>query len=258
MLSRVQCLEQINILGSLDESKIRTSLIGLNELKRLKSKSINENPSAWNTIVIHDTIKVASLNCAGLSSHFIDINADEKLKKADIIHLMETSLEEDEGQHLTLPGYKSHFINIGKGKGIVTYFKEMLFSHEEDFAAANMQITKFNSNQVDVINVYRSYNGNSVELLNHITEMMRPNKPLLLTGDFNICMLSHGHNRMSKGLIKSGFKQMIREATHTRGGHIDHVYWLDEHGVWNYPELELYCPYYSDHDASLITLTTRK
>ena len=105
--------------------------------------------------------------------------------------------------------------------------------------------------------MYRSYNGNSVELLNHIIEMMRPSKPLLLTGDFNICMLHHGNNRMSKGLIKSGFKQMVKEATHIRGGHIDHVYWLDEHGVWKNPQLELYCPYYSDHDASLITLTTR-
>ena len=134
MLSRVQCLEQIHILGSLNDSKIRTSSIGLNELKRLKSKSINENPTAWNKIKMHDTIKVASLNCAGLSAHFIDIQADEKLMKADIIHLVETSLKDDEGQHLNLPGYQSHFINIGKGKGIVTYFKETLFSHEKAFA----------------------------------------------------------------------------------------------------------------------------
>ena len=36
MLSRVQCLEQVYILKSLDEAKIRTSIIGLAELERLK------------------------------------------------------------------------------------------------------------------------------------------------------------------------------------------------------------------------------
>ena len=67
MLSRVQCLDQIQILGSLDESKIRTSNIGLNELKRQKYISMNENPTPWNKREMHETIKIASLNCAGLS-----------------------------------------------------------------------------------------------------------------------------------------------------------------------------------------------
>ena len=48
MLSRAQCLEQVFILKSLDKSKIRTSKIGLNELERLKTISINENPTPWN------------------------------------------------------------------------------------------------------------------------------------------------------------------------------------------------------------------
>ena len=115
MLSRVQCLDQIQILRSLDESKIRTSNIGLNELKRLKHISIN--PTPWNKSEMYETIRIASLNCAGLSSHFMDILADKKLLKADIIHLIETSLEKEEGLHLTIPGYKTHFINISKGKG---------------------------------------------------------------------------------------------------------------------------------------------
>ena len=36
--------------------------------------------------------------------------------------------------------------------------------------------------------------------------------------------------------------------------HIDHVYWKNDDHVWKEPHLELYCPYYSDHDASLVTL----
>ena len=255
MLSRVQCLDQVFIMKSLDESKIRTSQIGLAELERLKRISYNENPTPWNEPNQNDKVNILSLNCAGLAYHFMDIIADEKLKKADIIHLVETSLENNTKEQFSIPGYEAHFINVSKGKGIMTYFKPNIFIHEQDFVAPNMQITKFTSNEVDVVNVYRSSDGNSMELLNRITEMLSTEKSTLITGDFNICMLNHGKNRMSKGLIENGFNQMIRSATHIRGGHIDHVYWKDGNKVWKPPTLEMYCPYYSDHDASLITLT---
>ena len=148
--------------------------------------------------------------------------------------------------------------NVGKGKGIVTYFNPSMFTHKKDYVGQNMQVTKFDSHELDVVNVYRSSDGNSMELLKRITEMLSIGKSTLITGDFNICVLNHGKNRMSKGLMENGFNQMIRNATHIRGGHIDHVYWKDSDHVWKTPTLEMYCPYYSDHDASLITLIRNK
>ena len=145
-------------------------------------------------------------------------------------------------------------INVGNGKGIATYFKENVFSHQQDVKQSKMQVTKFTSMELDVINVYRSSQGNSLELLNYIEAMITHGKSTLITGDFNICFLNHSGNRMSKGLEKVGFIQLIKEATHIRGGHIDHVYWRDDSNVWKDPEIELYSPYYSDHDASCITL----
>ena len=81
-----------------------------------------------------------------------------------------------------------------------------------------MQLTKFTSDELDIINVDRSSKWNSVELLNKIIAMMTIGKPALITGDFNICMMNHQKNRMSKGLEMKGFRQMIKEATHIRGG----------------------------------------
>ena len=253
MLSRAQRLEQVCILRNLDDSKIRTSNIGLEELRRLERISINKNPTPWNKQT-ESTIKIASLNCAGLGAHFIDIEADEKLLEADIIHLSETSLEEQQGHQLSLPGYKQHLVNIGNGKGIATYFKEDVFSHQQDIRKLEMQVTKFASKEIDVIGVYRSNKGNSQDLLHHLEAMITIGKPTLISGDFNICFLNHSGNRMSRGLEKIGFSQLVREATHVKGGHIDHVYWNDDHKVWRDPQLELYCPYYSDHDATLTTL----
>ena len=188
----------------------------------------------------------------------MDILADTTLLKADILHLIETSLEEGENVLLSIPGYRSHFINVGNGKGIATFYKEEIFKHQQDYVERNMQITKFTSEELDVINVYRSSNGHSVELLNHLQDMITEGKPLLITGDFNICFQTISNNRMSKGLEKIGFCQLVKEATHIRGGHIDHAYWRDERDVWKSPDLQRYSPYHSDHDATCITLVKKE
>ena len=83
--------------------------------------------------------------------------------------------------------------------------------------------------------------------------MMTEGKPLLITGDFNICFQTISNNRMSRGLDMNWFRQLVKDI---RGGHIDH--WKDENDVWKKPELKRYSPYYSDHDASCITLLRRE
>ena len=49
------------------------------------------------------------------------------------------------------------------------------------------------------------------------------------------------------------FKQLVHEATHINGGHIDHVYLRSDSLV---ATVELYSPYYTakDHDALCISL----
>ena len=255
MLSRVQQLDQIFILDYLDESKIRTSQIALNELLRLRENSINENPPQW-LRPIRNSIKVVSLNCAGLKPHFVDIKADCHLLEADVIHLVETSLNADEKDVFILPGYSSHAINISNGKGIVTFYKSGIVEHKNDIKESNMQITKFSSSSIDIINTYRSANGHSVELLNNIIKMAPLENAVLITGDFNICYQMNRMNRLIQGLENLGFRQLVNEATHIRGRHIDHVYWRDPTGTWSEPDLDRYSPYYTDHDA--IGLTIKK
>ena len=211
------------------------------ELERLKEISINENPTDWQRLN-KKAVKVASLNCAGLKPHFLDIQADKHLMKADIIHLIETSLDVDEENLLELAGYQPHFLNIGKGKGIATYYKTGVVKHEQDLKENNMQITKFTCHDLDIINLYRSSNGHSVELLNHLLKMITKGKPTLITGDFNICYSVNKNNRLSQGLEKNGFSQLVKQATHIRGGHIDHAYWRDQEQTWEEPQINRYSP----------------
>ena len=85
--------------------------------------SINENPYPWSK-KSENTLQIVSLNCSGLKAHFQDIKTDDRLLKADMIHLVESSLTvEDDAAGFTMEGYKQQFITIGHGKGIATYFK---------------------------------------------------------------------------------------------------------------------------------------
>ena len=70
-----------------------------------------------------------------------------------------------------------------------------------------------------------------------------------------MCYIIQKNNRMSQGLEKKLFSQLVNEATQIRGGLIDHAYWKDVNGVWNKPVVERYSPYYSDHDGICTTLT---
>ena len=195
-----------------------------------------------------------SLNCAGLKPHFKYIQADNTVLKGDIIHLVETSLEINDSNPLYLWGYEVHIMSVGNGKGLATYFKASVFKNQQDFITPHMQATKFCSENLDVINVYRSSKGNSLDLLNKLIEMVTPGVSTLITGDFNICFFRNPNNRMSKGLANTGFQQLIRESTHILGGHIDHVYWMSRNHQWKDPILQRHSPYYSDHDAICVTM----
>ena len=131
----------------------------------------------------------------------------------------------------------------------MTFYRIEVVAHEQDLKDNSMQITKFTHSNLDVMNIYRSSNGHSVELLNHIRRMLPDNKAVLITGDFNICYQMNRTNRLIEGLETNGFTQLVQEPTHIRGRHIDHAYWRDVENRWLEPIIDRYSPYYSDHDA---------
>ena len=87
-----------------------------------------------------------------------------------------------------------------------------------------------------------------------IQTLINDEKPTLVTGDFNVCFLQNMNNAISSSLIKKGFIQLVQKATHVKGGLIDHAYWKDNSEKWKFPVIEKYSPYFSDHDAILVTL----
>ena len=118
-------------------------------------RSLNENPGDWDKIVV-SKIRVAALNIARLTPHMEDLRIDPTLLKADIIHLCETWIHPNqEGQvQFQLEGFTAHFVSVANGRGLATYTRGE-FIHQEDRVDENCQITKFSSDTVDSIHIYR-------------------------------------------------------------------------------------------------------
>ena len=75
----------------------------------------------------------------------------------------------------------------------------------------------------------------------------------LIIGDFNICSKKTSAHQVFLTLKSLGFNQIIHEATHFEGGHLDQAWLRSEKESCS---IEIYSPYYNykDHDALLCTI----
>ena len=252
MLSRVCSLSQIYILDEFDESKMYPDFKALAELETLNNISQNRNKTEWEDGT--GGLRIYSLNCRSLKKHYKDIASDEVLLKSDIILLQETWLEDDSPmQMLEIPGYALHFNSQGRGKGLATYFKSSIFSHEIDVKQDDMQLSKFTSKNIDIISIYRSKQGTINKLNEEISAISRGTKALLMVGDFNYCYLEKAMNSARKFLTENDFSQLIFEPTHLEGNILDHCYLRDRKTFFK-ATVQLHCKYYTDHKGLAVLL----
>ena len=106
--------------------------------------------------------------------------------------------------------------------------------------------------------MYRSSTHSIVETAKSLKKFIDVRETMLITGDFNVCTIKDEKNAVTKLLEGLGFNQLVKDATHVQGGHIDHCYWLDKTKKWEWPELQRYSPYYSDHDCLLLTMKKKE
>ena len=217
MLSRVQSIEQLFIVGEFKPEKIYTKKAAEDELKRLENISINRNPKPWDAEK-RKTLKIATLNCAGFVAHNEDIKLDRKLLKGHIIHLLETSLPSNFNEAgLQIDSMKSEFVSVGKGKGIASFITDDL-SYKFTFESnPNLQIVKIRLKELDSISLYRSSSKSLIETSESILKMIDLSKATLITGDFNVCLMKRPSNIITTSLKELGFKQLIEDATHIQG-----------------------------------------
>ena len=228
-----------------------TSMVALRELDRLNEISKNRKISEWED-KNKGILRITSLNSRSLNKHYEDIRSDTPLLKSDIICLQETWLEEDTNiEDLKIPDYDLHLNSKGKEKGIAIYFKQEIFKHIKDIKQENMQLSKFESSIIDIVVIYRSQDGNYIELRQNIESMTEGKKPELVIGDLNFCYQNHSSNPIKKYFNENDFSQLIQEPTHIEGNLLDHAYKRDTRQIYEY-STETHSKYYSDHKGLAI------
>ena len=224
ILSRVEAMDQLYILDSVPTSKFYADHRALGELERLDNISINKQPAIWEQL-FQWSFKISSFNIRSLNQHLEDFKADPIFQFSDVICLSETWLTSDiANESLEMIGYTLQLNSVGYGRGLATYYKNQKFTHSEDIKQQSMQLTKLKSADLDIISVYRSKNGSQVDLISHLRNLIEANKPSLVCGDFNICYLDESSNRFRDDMDGLGFVEYAQCATHSKGGHIDHMY----------------------------------
>jgi hypothetical protein len=255
MLSRVESIEQLFILEEFDESKIYGSHEAIKELGNMNRLSINEKPTDWYDLKQSRT-RISLLNARSIRPQFEHINMDSTLEMSDAICLTETWLWNDEDKSkFQLDGFRVHHNCAGRGKGVSVYYKESKFAHKQDVTEEQIQLTKLSGKNLEIISIYKAPKGNDSELKRHLMDLIDLRKPTLVCGDFNMCYIESKRNQSTTYLLQNGFKQLVREATHIEGGHIDHVYLRADESLS--ATVELYSPYYTakDHDALCVSFT---
>ena len=134
------------------------------------------------------------------------------------------------------------------------YYKDNTFNPVPDIKTEKLQISKLTSTEMDVIVVYRTAQGSSLELTEHLAMLITPEVSTIVCGDFNICYLSNRNNRVTQFLEANEFFQLVNNSTHIKGGHIDHFYFKPGKNIRENPSIFRYSPYYSDHDAICATI----
>ena len=254
MLSRVQELQQLYILEELPEGKIYANHLAMKEIERLIEVSLNRNPTEWEKEHNESRLKVFFLNCRSIQNKFENIKADISLLKSDLIILTETWLtKENLEDGYSLNSYNTNFNNRGRGKGIVSYWKGN-FGSPQNTNNDGFSISTIESEKLKVIGVYRSQDGDIVNLLDEIKGFVDTEKTTVIGGDFNVCALTQRKNDVTKNMEEMGFTQLVTQATHENGRALDHIYIRQGKTTRFDWALEYFPKYYSDHDGIGLTM----
>ena len=111
-----------------------------------------------------------------------------------------------------------------------------------------MQLSKFCSENLDLVAIYRSKQGNQQDMNQLIKQLENRNVPQMVVGDLNFHYLEEGANSTKKFFKKENYSQLIMEPTHIEGNILDQAYVRDESGLLKITA-EIQTKYYTDHRA---------
>ena len=154
----------------------------------MQQVSINNNPTIWDTESNPSVVKICYLNTRSLVNKFDNIILDSSLQQSDVLVLAETWIPEktDMCNKFKLKNHMSHLNCSGRGKGLAIFQKSEsnpITDHNE----TDINISKIECEDIDVIAIYRSKEGSMGKLKQKLESIINMSKSVLIVGDMNIC-----------------------------------------------------------------------
>ena len=201
-----------------------------------------------------------SLNVLSLPNNFFEISRKIEASKCDVVCLQETWLQKtDSGKDYQFENYELSLKSQGRGRGIATYFMAP-FIEIESINNSDCQITKISSEDIEIINLYRSQECRDIEQLIH--PLIDLKKKTILVGDTNLNFEMQKNQRFVKMMIEDlRFEQLVARPTFDRLPNfkpslLDHVYVSPD--LKEMVKVEQKCLGFYDHDILLISVLSRK
>ena len=116
-----------------------------------------------------------------------------------------------------------------------------------------MQLSKFSSNLLQLVVLYRSQNGDHEVLAEILKTLVARDKPTLVIGDLNYCYLESSSNLTKQYFHENFFSQIVEEPTHIEGNLIDQANIRDVKKINNY-STEIHSKYYTDHKGIAVLI----
>ena len=204
--------------------------------------------------------QIVSLNVSSLKKHISDLSANQILCEHDIICVQETWLEANEevGEEYQLPGKVGTFVSVGRGKGVAALFHPT-FTESFTVKKSSHQMAAVSCKDLTVINLYRSANANTEELILDfltLTQNFDGQQTIVLCGDFNFCEREDKLHAFRKMLLEKGFKSLLKppQATHQEGRCLDQAYCKHGEPMRFLCTAQVGTSSFSDHDAIMISI----
>ena len=116
-----------------------------------------------------------------------------------------------------------------------------------------MQLSKFSSNLLQLVVLYRSQNGDHEVLVEILKTLVARDKPTLVIGDLNYCYLESSSNLTKQYFHENFFSQIVEEPTHIEGNLIDQANIRDVKKINNY-STEIHSKYFTDHKGIAVLI----
>ena len=194
------------------------------------------------------------MNTNSLKAHYQDILVDNNLLSATVVCLQETWIRpEDTNYDYHITGRTCHLNNVRRGAGLATYFPQE-FSHLKDVTAVTYQITAITSENIIVVNLYRSSNANNQSVIRSLDSIVEAeDKSIIVCGDFNFCHRDESSNPIYTYLFDKHFRPSIQppQPTHREGRCLDMIWTRNMQNLKSFSYINFV--YYTDHGQVYIS-----